>query len=229
MENTNKSFILMIIPGMGSSNVLTDVWYFYLKQQLESYYKDCIIILENMPDPINCQEKLWIPFIKKQINEKKSKYPNHNVYCVGHSTGAIAIMRLLENFELDGAVLCGGYTSDLNDKREEFSGYFPKINKELNTVERDWNWENIKKNTKWLVNILSEDDKYVPNKESLEISSKLNIPLLKSVNDESGLLNKEGFTMYFKKEDYKGHFIISQFPELVEFLRQRIDNDLLSK
>ena len=46
------------------------------------------IICETMPDPYKARAKYWIPFIKSKLQDVEK------VYVVGHSSGAVAIMRL---------------------------------------------------------------------------------------------------------------------------------------
>ena len=48
-----------------------------------------------MPDPDLAREKIWIPFIK----EKLGNDANVLKYVIGHSSGSVAIMRLLEGIQ----------------------------------------------------------------------------------------------------------------------------------
>jgi len=43
--------------------------------------------MENMPDPYDAKESIWLPFIKKDLGCDK------NTILIGHSSGAEAIMR----------------------------------------------------------------------------------------------------------------------------------------
>jgi len=45
-----------------------------------------------MPDPYKAREKIWIPFIKEKLKNEE------NIYIIGHSSGAVCLMRLLETF-----------------------------------------------------------------------------------------------------------------------------------
>jgi hypothetical protein len=49
-----------------------------------------------MPDPYEAKEIYWIPFIKDKLGYDK----NVKKYVIGHSSGAVAIMRLLEGYFL---------------------------------------------------------------------------------------------------------------------------------
>ncbi len=89
-----------------------------------------------MPDPYGAKEDVWLPFI---LNELGASDPNTVV--VGHSSGAVAALRLLEHHRLKGAVIVAGYHTDLGDANEAASGYF----------SRPWEWEKIQENAGWLV------------------------------------------------------------------------------
>ena len=72
-----------------------------------------------MPDPNECKEHIWIPFIKDQLKDKE------NIYILGHSSGAVCLMRLLESFKINGAIIVSGCISDLGEESERISGYYP--------------------------------------------------------------------------------------------------------
>ena len=55
---------------------------------------------------------------------------------VGHSSGAVAAMRLAERCKLRGIVVVAGYDSDLGDANERASGYF----------DRPFDWDAIRAN-----------------------------------------------------------------------------------
>jgi pimeloyl-ACP methyl ester carboxylesterase len=55
---------------------------------------------------------------------------------VGHSSGAIAAMRLAETHAILGSVLVGAYHTHLGMGTEKLSGYF----------DRPWQWDAIKRN-----------------------------------------------------------------------------------
>ena len=81
-----------------------------------------------MPDFEIASEHIWLPFIIDKLEA------NDKTVIVGHSSGAIAAMRMLETHKLAGVILVCAYYSDLNDDLERASGYFNK----------PWQWENIK-------------------------------------------------------------------------------------
>jgi predicted alpha/beta hydrolase family esterase len=47
------------------------------------------VVLEDMPDPYVARRDVWLPFIKKELG------CDENTILVGHSSGAVAIMRFV--------------------------------------------------------------------------------------------------------------------------------------
>ena len=79
------------------------------------------IILENMPDPVQAKESIWIPHILNTFQADK------NTIIIGHSSGAEAVMRLLETNKLLGAVLVSACHTDLGAASETISGYYNRL------------------------------------------------------------------------------------------------------
>ena len=79
------------------------------------------------PDPHVCREKKWIPFINDELGGS-----NPESVVVGHSSGAVAALRLAERQKLKGIIVVAGYDSDLGDANERASGYFDR--------PFDWAW-----------------------------------------------------------------------------------------
>jgi predicted alpha/beta hydrolase family esterase len=71
---------------------------------------------------------------------------------VGHSSGALAAIRVAEICPILGSVLVGAYHTDLGIEKEKLSGYF----------DRAWNWKKIKTNQNWIVLFASQDDPWIP-------------------------------------------------------------------
>lgn len=86
-----KDGIIMIIPGNGCAPIEECNWYTWLQIELINIFPTFEIIAKTMPDPNKARESFWIPFIKKEIENYKIKI------LIGHSSGAIALMRLIEN------------------------------------------------------------------------------------------------------------------------------------
>lgn len=198
------SFKLMIIPGNGCSNIEKANWYYWLSKNLQDKFPSSQIICSTMPDPFKAREKNWIPFIKEKLKDSDI------IYVIGHSSGAVCIMRLLESLKVKGAVIVSGSISDLGEESEKISGYYPQ---QPNSDElRPWNWDIMKANSDWFIHLGSKDDQFIPFDEMLVIKEKLNM-------DEKDFI-------FFEKSAKRGHFMTSTFPELLTILTERIDKDL---
>ncbi|KAJ3274556.1 putative hydrolase rbbp9, partial [Borealophlyctis nickersoniae] len=103
------------------------------------------------------RESIWIPFV---LDELKC---DELTVVVGHSSGAVAALRLLEHHKLLGVVLIAAYHTDLGDENERASGYF----------SRPWDWDAIKKNAGWVVQMASVDDPLVPIEEQREVGRRV--------------------------------------------------------
>ena len=108
---------------------------------------------------------------------------------IGTSSGAIAAMRYAEQYRVYGSVLVGVYYTDLGDANEKASGYFDK----------PWDWERIKANQNWIIQFASTDDPYISIAEAHFVRDRLNTDYHEFTN--------------------RGHFMIPEFPELVEVVR----------
>ena len=200
----NNSFSLMIVPGNNCSNITKGNWYYWLSLELTKHFPDADIICKTMPDPHAAREEFWIPFIKESFQNSKQQ----TLYVVGHSSGAVAIMRLLETFNVKGSVIVSGCVTDLGDDNERKSGYYPT---QPNGDNRPWEWSKMKSNSGWIMQFAGEDDQFIPIDEMREI------------RDQLGL--SKDFYFEFNKVKGKGHFMQKEFPELLEALVKQINND----
>ena len=113
---------VMIIPG-NDNTLITSNWYLYAKEEFEKLGLE--VIAENMPDPKLARKEIWIPFIKEKISN------DEDAILIGHSSGATAILRFLEENKCKIAIIVGVYYSDLGDELEKKSGYF----------DEPWKWD----------------------------------------------------------------------------------------
>lgn len=121
---------VIIVPGNGCSPVYDANWYAFMKQKLDATEKFSEVILRDMPDPMRARESIWLPFIRHTL------LVDENTIFIGHSSGAVAGMRLLEDTKLLGCVLVAACHTDLGDMGERLSGYY----------NRAWKWNKIKSN-----------------------------------------------------------------------------------
>ncbi len=170
---------IIFIPGNGGCST-QDNWFPEVKQTLEN--EGLEVISSDFPDPQLAREKYWIPFLQDTLKVDK------NSILVGHSSGAIAAMRLAEKQPILGSVLVGAYYTDLGIETEKNSGYF----------DRAWEWENIRKNQKWISLFASDDDPWIPINEPQFIHQKLNCE----------------YHEYKNQGHFAGDYNKSTFPEL---------------
>lgn len=146
---------VIFVPGNGNSTT-QDNWFPNLKKDLEKH--SIKVIAEKFPDPELAREKFWIPFLTNELKV------DENTVLIGHSSGAIASMKLAEQQKILGSILIGTYHTDLGIPTEKSSGYF----------DHPWNWEKIKSNQKWITIFASQDDPWIPIEEPRYIHKKLN-------------------------------------------------------
>ena len=147
---------IIIIPGNGGSNIETDVWYAWLKAKLIE--KGFDVIAENMPDADLARKEYWLPWIKEKSQGADK------IILIGHSSGAVAILRYVENHAVEGVALVAASYTNLGSETEKASGYF----------DEPWKWEKIKRNAGWIIQFASTDDPYIPIKEARFIHKKIN-------------------------------------------------------
>lgn len=151
---------IVLVPGMGCTPVAACNWYSWFANEMESrpYVNECI--LRDFPDPHQCKESVWIPFIRDEIGLDES------TVVVGHSSGAACAMRLLESGDpkLFGAVLIAAAYTDSGDPHEARSEYF----------NRPWDWKKMEQGAKHIVLFHGTDDHLIPVYEARYIASHLN-------------------------------------------------------
>ena len=180
---------VVLLHGNGGSKG-TDNWQPYIKHELETIGVECIS--PDLPDNVLSRKKYWFPYFENILKL------SDNDIVVGHSSGALAILKYAESHKLGGSALVGVYYTDLGYENEKNSGYF----------DTPWDWARIKENQLWTTIFASEDDPYIPIEEPRYIQKKLNSEYLE-----------------FKNE---GHFVgqnnpKTEFPELLEVLKKKLE------
>ena len=158
-----------------------------------------------MPDHNVARESEWVPFIAEKLKLKETPAEpdaDTRVYLIGHSSGAVCLMRFLEKYVVDGVILVSGAIDDLGEANETASGYYPQ---QPGTTElRPWSWDLMKKNVRqFIVHIGSSDDCFIPVSHMREIKSKL------------GLIDEETYWEY----DDQSHFMVDRSPEIEEIVK----------
>eukprot|EP00971_Amphidinium_carterae_P064749 1282832-Amphidinium_carterae.1 len=138
---------VIIVPGNGDGDVRRGNWYHWLEVELTA--RNVEVALDNMPDPCEAYESSWLPFITDVLAGSPEELPECLI--VGHSSGAVAAMRLAEKFQVGGIVLVAAYDSDLGDAGERASGYF----------SRPWLWEQQQLNAGCIIQFASTNDPFL--------------------------------------------------------------------
>jgi len=182
---------IIIIPGNGNSHIETDNWYAWVRDELVKRRYE--VIAEDMPDPEDAHANIWLPHIENNL------LADGNTIIIGHSSGAVASLRYLENHQLYGAIVIGTNYTDMGEESEKESGYYGA----------PWQWDKIKSNTGWIVQFISTDDPYIPMTETQFIHEKLG-------------------TEYHELTG-RGHFMTDHnpvnntFPEILKVIEQKVD------
>lgn len=134
-------------------------WYPWVKRQLEA--GGFTVEVPSMPETDEPKLKLWLPKLIETIGQ-----PDEELFLIGHSIGCATIMRYLEQLpqgqKVGGVVLVAGFTDDLG---------FPELS---NFYQTSLDFATIReKSVKGFVNIHSDDDQYVPLRNSHELKKHL--------------------------------------------------------
>ena len=90
---------------------------------------------------------------------------------IGHSSGAVAAMRLLETNPLAGALLVSACHTDLGNAHEAASGYYPPSGGE-------WDWRAISSNARGNIMLLhGDDDPFIGLTEPRHVAKSLGCEL----------------------------------------------------
>jgi hypothetical protein len=181
---------VIFIPG--NSNCTTqDNWFPNVKLELEAH--GLSVISSQFPDPDLARASIWLPFL---INEIKV---DRETILVGHSSGAIAAMRLAESVEILGSVLVGTYYTDLGMEKEKISGYF----------DTPWDWKSIRMNQQWSIIFASQDDPWIPIEQPRYIHSQLQCE----------------YHEYKDQGHFGGDYFKESFPELSRAIIRNIEGN----
>lgn len=170
----------IILPGNNDTRI-TSNWYLWAKEKLEDMGLD--VIARDMPDPVVASRSVWVPFIAEHAS-----WPEDTIL-IGHSSGATAIMRYLEEGRCALAILVGGCYTDLGDDLEKQSGYY----------DDPWRWERMREHAQRIVIFASTDDPYIDVSEPRFMHGKLR-------------------GTYHEYTD-RQHFDEETFPELIDVVR----------
>ena len=153
---------VVLIPGNGCQNIETSNWYGFMRTQLQETGLFSDVMMKNMPDPFEAKRNIWIPFIKDELI---APCDTSNTIVVGHSSGAVAAMRLLEDTKLLGCVLVSACHTDLDEPNEKISGYYPGF-RDGKEDDNPWLFDKMRENCEWILQYHSTDDPFIPRHEA---------------------------------------------------------------
>jgi len=113
--------------------------------------------LRCMPDPLEARSRFWLPFIEQELEADAT------TVLIGHSSGAVAALRVAERRRLRGLVLVAAYENPLGDAGEAASGYF----------DAAFDWAAVVANCGFVVQFAGERDRLVPLAEQLKVAAGL--------------------------------------------------------
>jgi predicted alpha/beta hydrolase family esterase len=147
----------IIAPGNGGCgrNTKETNWYGWFDEEMKKRGHESVCV--NFPDPDVCHQSKWLPFVRDELNA------DEDTVVVGHSTGALLAMRLLEVHAVRGVILVAAAHTDLGDEGERASGYF----------DTAWDWEAMKPNATFIHQFHSTDDHLIPVSEARFVAEKL--------------------------------------------------------
>ncbi len=144
-------------------------WFPWLKNKLENLWTR--VFVPKFPTPENQSLENW-----KKIFEEYKPYIDENTIVIWHSLAPAFLLDLLENIDkpIKVAFFVSGFIGLL------WNPDFDNINKSF--VDRDFDWETIKKNCKKFYIYHSDNDPYVPIEKALELANKLNTKVIEIPN-----------------------------------------------
>ncbi len=158
VENLEKAFIF---HGTGAGKY--DHWFPSIAQKLKEEGVD--VFRPEFPTPKGQNLKNWLHVLEDQEMEI-----DEETVLIGHSTGAVFILDLLDERELDieAAFLISGFTGKLGIEFDDLNETF---------AERDFNFDKIKESAEEFHIFHSESDPYVPLEKAAELAPKINANL----------------------------------------------------
>lgn len=182
----------LILHGTGNNS--QGNWFPWLKKELES--EGWKVWVPDLPEADHPSIKKYNEFI---FGNKNWQF-NDKTVIIGHSSGAVAILGILqhlpEDIKIDTCILIGSFKDALGEK--DLSGLF----------DEPFDFEKIKKHSKHFIFIHSDNDPYCPLDHAQYLAKQL----------DGKLIIKKG----------QGHFNLQispkykEFPELLKIIKEEI-------
>lgn len=135
---------VVIIPGNGAGCAAAN-FYPTLAASLRALDID-VALADEMPDADTARAAIWLPFIRDVLGA------DSECVLVGHSSGALAALRLAEKHAFHAVIAVSVTDNDLGSDNERASGYY----------DEPWNWSAMRENVRHLVMFSSDDDPFIP-------------------------------------------------------------------
>ncbi len=168
-------------------------WFPWLSNELQSLQVETQV--PEMPRPENQSLESWLEAFKKQCGE-----PGQGTILIGHSIGAILVLRLLEkiHFPILCTVLVSAPYGDIGIPEYDLlnSSFFSK----------PFNWLSIRKHGGYIKFFMGDNDPYVPQKQLFDIAQALEVTP-KIINNGGHLNAESGYTTFPLLLDFLSDFI----------------------
>jgi len=170
---------VFIIHGIGGSP--SGNWFPWLKNGLEKL--GCRVFVPKFPDSENPKLQSWLSTFEGYTPQLE------NSIVVGHSLGVAFLLSVIERLDkpVKAAFFVAGFANPLdNPEFDELIGTF---------LEKQFDWNKIRRNCKKFYVISSDNDPYVPLEQGRNIAKNLKTELI--VLKNAGHMNEEaGFTRF---------------------------------
>jgi len=135
-------------------------WFPWLSRELAM--KGFKVVVPEMPTPEGQSLKNWISAFQNQVGKF-----DDNTTLIGHSVGALFILRLLEHLPspIKSTVLVAGFTGAIGNPEYDLLN--------ASFVEGEYDWESIRRNAGAALVMYGDNDPYVPISQSEEIAAGL--------------------------------------------------------
>ena len=186
---------VVIVPGNGAGCASAN-FYPWLASALRARGHE--VLLREMPDADRARRRVWAPFIDAELVKGDT-----DVVVVGHSSGALAALRLAERARVRALVLVSATPTDLGDANEAASGWYTE----------PWLWQRVRANARRVVLFASDDDPFIP----LHLQHKVRDGLAAGAGEAgeasaaTGVL--DGSFEYVELES-RSHFFAAEQPEI---------------
>ena len=146
---------VVVIPGNGAGCASAN---FYPRLADALRRRGHEVLLREMPDADRARRARWEPFVDAELVRGDA-----GCVVVGHSSGALAALRLAERARVRALVLVSATHHDLGDRNERASGWY----------DSPWRWDAVRANARRVALFASSDDPFIPVTTQREVRDGL--------------------------------------------------------